>query len=209
MRPADQLAAFVRDALIAGKDRKAIAAAMEQAGWNPSEVDDALNAWSDADFTPPVPRPRPFVSARDAFFYGLMFIALAITAWHLCWLMFELIDRWLPDVGNGNRSYYSAETVRWSMSMLIVFFPLFFYLNNRAVKATLNDPAKRRSSVRRWFGFTTLFIAAITLLGDLVYVIFSLLNGDLTTRSLAKALVIAVVAGVIFLYFRKETSDGE
>lgn len=211
MRPADNLAAFTRDALIAGRSREDISVALQQAGWAPNEITDALNAWSDTEFSPPVPRPRAYVSARDAFFYGLMFSTLAMTAWHLTSLSFDLIDRWIPDPADTTpdsyRSRWALRRMRWSIASLIVFAPLFMMLNMRAMRATKADPGKRRSGVRKWFGYITLFIAAISLLGDLMYLIYALLNGDLTMRFAAKTAVVAVVAGVIFLYFRREIAE--
>ena len=209
MRSADQLATFVRDALSSGKSRDDIGAALAAAGWTPNEVAGALNGWSDSDFVPAVPRPRPFVSAQEAFVYGLMFVALAMTAFHLVSLSFELIDRWLPEAFAPRPYYTSQSGIRWSIAALVVFAPLFLILNNRVVRATRSDPGKRRSAVRKWFGYITLFITALVLLGDMLYTIYALLNGDLTLRFLAKAIVTAVVAGVIFLYFRQEIREAE
>lgn len=211
MRPAEQLAKFTHDALIAGRSREEISTALQHAGWAKNEVSEALDAWSDSDFSPPVPRPRAYVSAREAFFYGLMFSALAMTAWHLTSLSFELIDRWIPDLAEKPREGYalarSLRNTRWAIASLIVFAPLFMMLNMYAVRTTKADPGKRRSGVRKWFGYITLFIAAISLLGDLMYLIYTLLNGDLTTRFAAKTITVAIVAGVIFLYFRAETAE--
>jgi len=204
MRSADQLANFTRDALTAGKSRAEIADALTSAGWAKNEVTEALNAWADSDFTPPVPRPRPYVSAREAFFYGLMFAALGWTAWHLVALAFNLIDMWLPDAGDRVR-VGDRRNMRFSIASLIVFAPLFFYLANRAASDTRKDPSKRRSGMRKGLGYLTLFLAALTLAGDLVFVLYSLLNGDLTAQIIAKAAVLAVIAGAIFAYFRNET----
>lgn len=208
MRPADQLAQFVAEALKEGRSRAEISAALREAGWTGTEVAGALDAWAETGFTPPVPRPRPYVSAREAFLYALMFLALAMTAWNITTLGFELIELWLPDVSD-KYSLYSAESVRWSISVLVVFFPLFLVMNTRAQRAAHADPGKRRSAVRKWFGYITLFLAAITLLGDLIAVIYALLSGDLTARFIAKAALVALTAGLIFLYFRGEMEEAE
>lgn len=208
MRPADQLAQFVADALKEGRTRAEIAAALQDAGWAQNEVAEALSAWADTAFIPPVPRPRPYVSAREAFLYGLMFLALAMTAWNITTLGFELIELWLHDVTD-RYSLYNVSTVRWSISVLVVFFPLFLWMNTRAQSAAKADPGKRRSAVRKWFGYITLFLAALALLGDLIAVIYALLSGDLTTRFFAKAALVALTAGLIFLYFRGETREAE
>ncbi len=209
MRPADQLSQFVREALIAGRSRDEIARALSEAGWTESEVREALDTWVAGAFLPPVPRPRPFLSAREAFVYGLMFLALATTAWHLVSLSFNMIDRCFPDPAQIERSYADLSGMRFSIASLVVFLPLFLFLNQRTNAATQADPGKRRSLVRKWFGYITLFLASIALLGDLIAVVFALLNGDLTLRFAAKAAVVAAVAGAVFFYFRGELDDEE
>ncbi|MCL7463785.1 DUF5671 domain-containing protein [Phaeovulum sp. NW3] len=210
MRNADHLAAFVRDALIAGRPRPEIEAALRTAGWTPAEISEAMQAWAEGTFLPPVPRPRPYVSAREAFVYGLMFVALAMTAWHLTALSFMLIDRWLPEPGQPDWAAYQLGGMRWSIATLAVFAPLFLWLNARILRDTRTDPGKRRSTVRKWVGQITLFLAAIALLGDLITVIHAMLSGDLTLRFVLKAGVVGLVAGAIFLVFRQETrGDGD
>ena len=66
------------------------------------------------------------------------------------------------------------------------------------------DPGKARSAVRRWLGHLALFVTALTLLGDALYVVYSFLNGDLTLQAIARAAVTGAVAGAIFLFFRTE-----
>lgn len=206
MRPADRLADFVRAALEQGRSRDEIRGALAEAGWSDSEIDRALDAWSEARFTPPVPRPQPYVSAAEAFLYGLMFIALAVSAWQLTTLLFELVDRFVPDPGDVGRAY-SAPTMRWAISFLVVFFPVFLILNARAVRAAERDPGRRRSAVRKWFAYVTLFLAAMGLIGDLVAVIYAFLSGELTLRFGLKALSVAAVAGAVLVYFRAEMAE--
>ena len=210
MRAADQVAGFVANALTAGRSRSEIAAALSAAGWTASEVSAALEAWATTDFSPPVPRPRPYVSARDAFLYGLMFAALAMTSWYITDLGFALIDRWLPELTDPESYGYDNFnwTVRWSIATLVVTLPVFLVLNVRATRAARSDPAKRRSVVRKWFGYITLFLAAVALAGDLIATIYSLLNGDLSARVASKAALVAVTAGLIFMYYHGELEGG-
>lgn len=209
MRPSDQLAEFTREALINGKSREDIREALHHSGWAPNEIAEALDAWADVDFPTPVPRPRPYVSAREAFFYGIMFVALAMTAWHLVALLHNLIDHWVTDPTEESGARYMLSSTRWSIAALIVFTPTFLILNRRTTQDTKADPGKRRSGVRKWFGYVTLFLASISLLGDLMAVIYALLSGDLTLRFILKALVVAVVAGSIFAYFRMEETGAD
>ena len=137
--------------------------------------------------------------------YGLIFVALAMTAWHLTTLSYTLIDRWFPDIADQRPEIYLLRRMRWSIAALIVFAPLFVVLSDRMNRALAADPGKRRSGVRRWLGHVALFVTALVLLGDALYVIYTFLNGDLTLRFVAKAIITAAVAGAVFVYFREET----
>ncbi|WP_298568715.1 DUF5671 domain-containing protein [uncultured Aliiroseovarius sp.] len=130
-----------------------------------------------------------------------------MTAWHLVALLHSLIDHWVHDPLDADQGRYALSSTRWSIAALIVFTPTFLILNRRVVRATKADPGKRRSGVRKWFGYVTLFLASLSLLGDLMAVIYALLSGDLSVRFILKALVVAGVAGAIFFYFRQE-DDG-
>lgn len=209
MRTSDQLADFVGHALSHGRSRDEITGALTSAGWRPEEVAAALRAWSPVEFTPPVPRPRPQLTAAEAFIYGCMFTALAISASHMVWLGFELIDRWLPDPARDSYNSYNAWAIRWSIAMLIVAMPVFLLINAHTVRAERADAGRRRSGVGRWFGYVTLFLALLSLAGDLVSAIYATLSGDLTASFVAKSALVAAVAGLIYLYFRARLEGGQ
>jgi hypothetical protein len=208
MRASDQLAAFVGDALAQSRTRDEIARALREAGWSEPEVKAALEAWAETQFVPPVPRPRPAVTARDAFAHALLFVALAITAWHITALGFALIDRWLPETGE-TPGLWDRGRIRWSVATLIVVFPFFLYLGHRLRRDARSEAARRRSPPRKWVGYTVLFLAALALAGDLIAVIYAFLSGDLTARFLAKAALVALTAGLIYLYFHGELQERE
>ncbi|SDE65384.1 hypothetical protein SAMN05421538_10936 [Paracoccus isoporae] len=197
-----ELTDFVNAALGAGHDRDDIARALADAGWSERERREALEGWQMVAGLPPVPRPRAYVSAREAVIYGLLFIALCVVAWHLCSLGFRVIDAVLPDPA----ALYPQGSggMRWSMAALIVFTPVFALLNRHVAIQAAQDPGRRRSLVRRWFASVTLLICALTLLGDLVLTLYSFLDGELTPRLLAKSLLLAVVAGLVLAYYRDE-----
>ncbi len=70
---------FVGDALAAGQLRPLIAQKLRAAGWPEDEATAALGAWLDDDFPVPVPRRRPYLSAREAFLVLVMFLG---GLWH-------------------------------------------------------------------------------------------------------------------------------
>ena len=83
MATTDILTEFVREALLLGKTREDIRDALHDAGWSKREIAEAMDAFANTDFNPPVPKPRPQLTARDAFVYLVLFTALAFVATNL------------------------------------------------------------------------------------------------------------------------------
>lgn len=204
-----ELLAFVDDALRRGVSRDDIAKALRNAGWSDERVAGALDAYADVDFPVPVPRPRPESSARDAFLYLLLFTTLGITAFNLGSLMFSLIDRAVPDpLDPGYRS--GDSRIRWAVASLLVAGPAYAWLSSLVRRRLARDPVRRRSPVRRWLTYIALFIAAGTLIGDLIALVNGLLEGDLSARFLLKSLTVAVIAGTVFgVYLWDLRRDGD
>lgn len=200
----DALSLFVRDALVAGKTRTEISTALTRAGWSVSEVHDALAAWDETPFSPPIPRPVATVSARDFFVYALTFGLLLTGAVNLVLVLQALVD-----LAFAEENYGTTRQIRWGVSVLIVMAPLYLWLTLRERRKLAQDPALYRSAMRKWLTYIALLLAAMTLLGDLVATVFALLTGDLTGQFLIKALIIMVVAGGIFLFYLKDIRRGE
>ena len=206
MGRSDQLTDFIRRGLAAGRRPDQLGAALRSAGWGPREIADALDAWAPgAEGLPPVPRPRPYVSAREALVYGLLFLLLGTICWHVAMLGFQIVDSVVPDPDEPYPPALSA--MRWNIATLIPAAPLFLWLNRRVAGATAGDPGQRRSLVRKWFAAITMLLAALALLGDVVAIIHTLLDGDLTLRFVAKAALIGVIGGLAFAYYRDELDD--
>ena len=202
MNADDELASFVREALLRGVPRAQVEQALAQAGWRAEQVRRALGAYADVAFPVPVPRPRPYLSARDAFLYLVLFTALYISAFNLGALLFTLIDRAYPDpamrlVDAGP----FRQAIRWALANLIVAFPLFVLLSASLQRAIDRDPTRRASRIRKWLTYLTLFIGAGVMIGDVIALVFRLLGGELTTRFVLKVLVVAAIAGTAFGYY--------
>ncbi|WP_411839923.1 DUF5671 domain-containing protein [Paracoccus sp. ME4] len=203
MKQADQLSEFVRMCYANGDDANTIRQRLADTGWSDPEICEAMSLWEPG--RPPVPRPRPYASAREAVLHGILFIALGAIAWHLCQLGMALIDQAIPDPGEYPRSAGSAA--RWSIASLIAFTPVFLLINRHVGAMGRGNAARRRSLVRRWFATVTLLITALLLLGGAVHVIHAFLNGDLTMRFACKALLVAAVSGLVLAYYRDELHD--
>ena len=208
-----ELVAFVKEALTRELPRPAIQQALLKAGWEQEQVDAALASFTDADFAIPVPRPVPYLSAREGFLYLLLFTTLYLSAFNLGQILYQLINMGFPDATD---SEYVAsperirEALRWGISSLVVAFPIFLYLSKLTSEEIRKDPAKRASKVRRWLTYLTLFIAAAVVMGDLIALLNDLLSGQLTVRFGLKVAVVAVIAGGCFRYYLRDIrSAGE
>jgi hypothetical protein len=197
-----KLVAFVESALRAGQARAAVQAALEQAGWSRDQVDDALAHFADVAFAVPVPRPRAHVSARDAFWYLLMFGALYVSAYNLGDLLFGFINLAFPDdLAYGDRTEFVERGIRWATASLIVAFPVFLFTAWKTGKEIAADPTRRNSALRRWLTYMTMLVAAAVIVGDVITLVYNALSGDLTLRFILKVLVVLGIAGAGFGYY--------
>ncbi len=209
MTAPEELRRFVQDGLARGVARGQLETAMQEAGWPRADVRGALSSYADLDFPLPVPRPQPYLSARDAFVYLLLFTALYLSAFSLGRLLFELVNQAFPDPMVNRPEQVVREVIRWSVSLLIVAGPLFFGLSRMVGRELVADPAKRSSKVRRWLTYLTLFVAAAVLIGDVTTLVFSLLGGELSVRFVLKVLTVGVLAGGGFWYYLSDLRADE
>jgi hypothetical protein len=191
---------FVREALAKGVSREAVENALTTAGWPPAQTRSALNAYADIEFSVPVPKPRPYLSAREAFLYLTLFATLYVAAYHLGSLLFDLINRAWPDPAEAQLGYLK-QSMRWSTASVIIAFPVFLYVAHFLGKELARNPVKRLSAVRRWLTYLTLFLAATVLICDMITLVYNALGGELAVRFLLKVLVAALIAGSIFGYY--------
>ena len=198
-----ELYSFVKQALEKGLKREKIRSALKEAKWKGDEIDNALSAFAEVDFPVAVPRPKPYLSARQAFLYLISFIALYITAFSLGTLLFQFINDAYPDLAARGR-HFSVSSIRTSLASIIVAFPLYLFLMRLLKKAEKRDPEQRQSKIRKWLAYLTLVIAAGIIIGDLIAVLSGFLGGELSIRFALKALTIFTITGSIFVYYLKD-----
>ncbi len=185
-----------------GHTRPQVSQALLAAGWSEEQIRGVLDGWADVDFPLPVPRPRALLSAREAFVYLLLFSTLYFFSWNLGSLLFKLIEHALPDAADARWQVLQlGPSIRWSISALVIAFPLFAFLSHRVSLDVVRNPIKRLSPVRRWLTYLTLFVAASVLVGDLTTLVYNVLGGELSLRFALKVLAVAVIAGTVFGWY--------
>ncbi|HVM90891.1 MAG TPA: DUF5671 domain-containing protein [Verrucomicrobiae bacterium] len=199
----NELQGFVKEGLTKGLKREDLKKALTKAGWPADEVKNAIDAYADVDFPIAVPKRRPYLSAREAFQYLVMFLTLYISAFSVGTLLFEFINRWLPDAATAYDYglVASTATIRAASAALIITFPVFLFVAWLLQKAITRDPTKRSSLVRKWLTYVTLYVATGIIIGDLITLVTYLLGGELTLRFVLKVVVVLAITGSIFGYY--------
>lgn len=202
-----ELTMFVRDALANGVSRADIATALRGAGWPEDQVRLALARFADVAFPVPVPRPRAYLSARDAFLYLVLFSMLGLSAYYFGSLIFQFIDiAWHDPAEESFLSGYYDDQIRYAVAVLVIAFPLYLFLSVKAGREIKADATKRGSGVRKWLTYMTLLVASLVIVGDLIGLIYQFLSGSLTMRIALKLATVGVIAGAIFLYYLRSAA---
>jgi len=139
MTDTEDLTTFVKEALTRGVPRAEIEDILLRAGWSMKQVSGALASFADSTFPIPVPKPRSYTDAREVFLYGLMFVALSLSAYHLGLLIFRFIEQAFPLAGS---EASLREATRWPIAALVVALPVFFYVSLLVNRDSRLDPSR-------------------------------------------------------------------
>ena len=116
-------------------------------------------------------------------------------------LVFSIINLQFPDAAEAYWQMESAESsIRYSIAVLVIFFPAYLYLTRKVNEARRGE-GELYHTLTKWVIYLGLLIAGIVILTDLAVVVYTFLNGELTTRFILKALaLLAVMSGVVYYY---------
>jgi len=197
-----QLDSFVRECLGRGIPRGTIRAKLAEAGWASEEVEAALAEYAEVEFEIPVPKRRAYLSARETFFYLVLFATLYTSAINAGQILFLLIERMLPDpLWRPETVLEGAARARAATAALVIAFPVFLLVSRTVGNMVAQEPAKRGSRIRKWLTYLTLFVAAMVLVGNLIVLVRGLLSGEVTLRFALKVLAVFLIAGTVFAHY--------
>ncbi|MDX9913339.1 MAG: DUF5671 domain-containing protein [Candidatus Moranbacteria bacterium] len=130
------------------------------------------------------------------------FILLIISAISLGTLLYGTINYFFQDklvnyYGVGS----SPESIHYAIAALIISFPLYYFAMRFWFKRFEEDEGKMEANLTKWITYLVLLVAAIAILGDLITVIFNMLQGEITIRFFLKALTIFMIAGGVFGFY--------
>ncbi len=148
------------------------------------------------DFSNPIPKSTP----KDVFYNLLSIVTLYAAVISFIALLWQYVNVWFPDPLN---YYYQGIliSIRWSVSVLVVMFPVYVLMSWLIHKDFALDPARREIKVRKWLVYLTLFVSAITVIIDVITLVYNLFGGELTVSFFLKVLSVLVVAAGVFGYY--------
>jgi hypothetical protein len=195
----ERLAEFITHARDKGMDHATIRMLLLANGWRERDI---IQAMTETSLDRPIPAPPDTGGAREAFLHLLAFASLYTAVIAAVVLVFNYIERWFPDPAFPVAALNARLSgMRWSVAVLLVAFPVFFWLSRFVLREIAATPEKSWSGIRRWLTYLTLFAAAIALGGDLITLVFYLLEGELSVRFVLKFLTVLVIAGMVFAYY--------
>lgn len=129
-------------------------------------------------------------------------VTLYLSLSFLLVLLFGLINLIYPDATEGSWAIESAaSSIRLGIAMTIVFFPTYLILTRLVNKARRKDAQAKYLGLTKWLIYLSLLVGGLALLVDLVVVIMTFLEGEITQRFIYKAFSVLVVVGAAFHYY--------
>ncbi len=142
------------------------------------------------------------ISPKHVFLHLFVMIMLYVSTINFLTLIFQYVNVWVPDTLS---NFYSLNQyhnlIRFALASFIIIFPVFILTSWILNRSYLKNPAVKDMKTRKWLIYFTLFTAALIIIGDLVGIVFTFLEGEITTRFILKALAVLSVTIIIFGYY--------
>lgn len=137
---------------------------------------------------------------RDIFLHLLNMLTFYVSAVSFITLWIKYINALFPDRLN---FYYPGilDGILWSTSILVVALPVRLLTSWILARDFGEYPEKRELAIRKWLVYLTLFVSSVTIIGDLVTLVYNFLKGELTLSFFLKILVVLATASAVFAYF--------
>ena len=152
-------------------------------------------------------------SAQHFFLYLFSFFSLLVFSTGVGAIIFQLINKNFTDNLRYDYSgYFTSYAVKYGIASILITAPLYFLSMYLINKYLFKGEISENSKIRKWLTYIILFLASATIVGDLVCLVFRMLDGDILIRFILKTLTVLIIAGAIFGYYmwdmRKKNMKG-
>jgi uncharacterized membrane protein len=139
-------------------------------------------------------------NAKYAFYYLLSLVALIFTALSVGMIVFNIIDRTIPDILSSINGSSDAQ-LKFAISALLIATPIYYLILNLIYRGLRKEEIAKDSAIRRWLTYFTILVSSLIILGVFIGVINSFLAGDLTSQFILKAVTIFILAAAVFSFY--------
>ncbi|MGD0073268.1 MAG: DUF5671 domain-containing protein [Candidatus Binataceae bacterium] len=141
---------------------------------------------------------------RDLFLHLFATIMLYASVWELLSMLFHFCDLAFPD--SASEGWGSPQdSIRFAVATLVFAFPAYLWSASFVARDLAADPTKVKIWTVRCPFYLTIFLAGLTLVGDLIDLLYYLLRDEVTAPFILKVLAVLVVTGAVFVYYLNET----
>ena len=152
-------------------------------------------------------------NAKFAFFYVLSLIALIFMATSIGMIIFQLINKLIPDVPGFYQGTFSSDTLRNGLSALIISAPIYYFTTRQIFKNLFSGSLDKESGIRKWLTYFILLVASVVMIGWLIGLLNNFLNGELTVKFIIKSVSAILIAGIAFAFYfydiKREEVEGK
>jgi hypothetical protein len=140
-------------------------------------------------------------AAKFAFYYMLSLVSLIFMALAVGMMIFNIIDKYIVDVLNQQFYYGYDSGLKFAISSLLIASPVFYFTMREIHKNLFFGALTKDSGIRRWLTYLILFISSVVMIGWLIGVVNSFLDGELSLKFGLKALTAVSIAATVFSFY--------
>jgi hypothetical protein len=140
-------------------------------------------------------------SAKITFFYLLSLFGLAFMAISSGMILFQVINKLIPDLIGTYSGRYSTDALRFAISAVIVATPVYYWMTSLIQKSLKSGELDKESQLRKWMTYIIIFISSVVIIVSLIGVINNYLSGDLTSKVALKLLITVLISGAVLSYY--------
>lgn len=204
----EKLGAYVASRVRSGAKKSEVKEELLTVGWSEEEVDAAYARALIAGGVPVPEGKKSSIFARKPSTVDIMigffsFILLGIVVSAVGTLFFEIINRYFPDplANAALGSVVASDSVHYSMAALLIGTPLYYFAVRLWFRRFREDNGRMESRLTKWVTYLVLLAAAVTIVGGLIALLFTFLQGEVSIRFFLKAFVVLGIAGMVFGFY--------
>jgi hypothetical protein len=150
-------------------------------------------------------------AAKFAFIYLLSLVALIFTAISSGMIIFQIINKFIPDASLQYQALYASSAMRFGISALVIASPIYFLMSRQIQKYLFSGEMPKDALIRKWLTYFIMLVTSVVMIGWLIGILNNFLNGDLTGKFMLKAATALGISAIIFSFYiydmRREVTE--